>query len=125
MPYIKSAIISGRQENGPHHERTVASDQYRTNKKGNPLQRKYYCTISVIYHPTKVMQKVLLNRLKFRQKQSAWKNWQALEQDVVQQNRFSASGYCVRGTSNINKTAFRYGTKTFGLLQSFTTLTPA
>lgn len=32
----------------------------------NPSQSKNYCTISLIYHPSKVMQKVLLNRLKLQ-----------------------------------------------------------
>ena len=74
-------------------------------KKSNLQQCKNYRTISLICHPRR----------------------QASDQDAVRRNRFSILGFCVRGTSNVNKTfivsllilkrrSAEYGIKPFGLL---------
>ena len=72
-------------------------------KKGNLLQCQNYRTISLINHASKVMLKILLNRLTpqaetiIAEEQAGFRPRQL--------NRFSAGEYCARGTSNTNRTS--------------------
>ena len=74
-------------------------------KKGNLQLCQNYRTISLISHPSKVMLKILLNRLKPQAKRSSLRNKQASDQDAAQQSRSSTLGYCARSTSNTSKTS--------------------
>ena len=62
--FRKSAIRYGRQESGPYHGPSLLSNIITLPKKGNLQQCKNYRTISLVCHPSKVLLKVLLNRLK-------------------------------------------------------------
>ena len=74
-------------------------------KKSNLQQCKNCLTISLIFHPSKILLKVLLNRLKPQAHRSSQKNRQVSDQVAVLQNRSSVLGYCAGGTSNISKTS--------------------
>ena len=96
-------------------------------KKGNLQQCKNYHTISLICHPSKVLLKVLLNRLKPQAESIISEEQAGSDQVAVRQNRSLILGYCTRRASNINKTSItsllilkrrltEYGIKPFGLL---------
>ena len=64
-------------------------------KKGNLQQCKNYHRISLVCHPSKVLLKVLLNRLKRHwQNQSSQKNRQVSEQVAVRHNIFNFRILC-------------------------------
>ena len=70
-------------------------------KNGNLQLCQNYRTISLISHPSKVMLKIILNRLK-----PEAENIIAKEQAGFR--RSSNSGYFVRGTSNNNRTSIMF-----------------
>ena len=70
-------------------------------KKGNPQQCQNYRAISLISHPSKVMLKIILNRLK----PQAEKNRLASEQVGVLQSRSSTYAFYVRNISSTSKTS--------------------
>ena len=71
-------------------------------KKGNLQLCQNYRTISLISHSSKVMLKVILNRLK-PQAEELLKNRLGSEQEEAPQNRSSALESCVKSTSNISR----------------------
>ena len=73
-------------------------------KKGNLQQCQNYQTISLIGHPSKVMLKILLNRLKPQAEKIIAKNRQASEQEGVPQSRSSTYAFSVRNISSTSKT---------------------
>ena len=74
-------------------------------KKGNLQQRQNYRTISLISHPSKVMLKIILNRLKPQVEKIIAKNRQASEQEGVPQSRSSTYASYVRNISSTSKTS--------------------
>ena len=71
-------------------------------KKGNPQLGQNYRTISLISHPSKVMLRILLNRLKPRAEPIKEELW-ASEQEGAQLSTFSILEYSVRNTRNTRK----------------------
>ena len=74
-------------------------------KKGNLQQCQNYRTISLISHPSKVMLKVILNRLNHKRRRSSPKNRQVSEQEGVPQSRSSTYAFSVRNISSTSKTS--------------------
>ena len=58
-------------------------------KEGHLQQCQNYQTISLISHPSKVMLKTILNRVKPKQRESLLKNRQASELEGAPQSRIS------------------------------------
>ena len=74
-------------------------------KKGNLQQCQNYRTVSLISHPSKVMQKIILNRLNPQAEKIILKNRQASEQEGAPQNRSSTYAFYVRNISSTSKTS--------------------
>ena len=74
-------------------------------KKGNLQQCQNYRTISLINHPSKVMLKIILNRLKPQAEKIIAKERKASEQDGVPQSRSSTYAFYVRNISSTSKTS--------------------
>ena len=72
-------------------------------KKGNLQQCQNYRTISLVSHPSKVMLKIILNRLKPQARKSSPKNRQASEQEEAPQSRSSTYAFYVRNISSTSK----------------------
>ena len=72
-------------------------------KKGNLQLCQNYRTISLISHPSKVMLRILLNRLKPKLRRSSKKNRQASEEEGAQLSKISILEYSVRNTCNTSK----------------------
>ena len=72
-------------------------------KKGNLQICQNYRTISLISHLSKVMLKVILNRLKPQAEEIIAENMLGSEPEEAPQNRSSTLESCVKGTSNIRK----------------------
>ena len=73
-------------------------------KKGNLQQCQNY-RISLISHPSKVMLKFILNRLKPQAEKISPKNRQASEQEGVPQSRSSTYAFYVTNISSTSKTS--------------------
>ena len=73
-------------------------------KKGNLQQCQNYRTISLISHPSKIMQRILPKRLKPKAEGSSKKNRQVSEQEGAQLSKLSLLEYYVRNTCNTSKT---------------------
>ena len=72
-------------------------------KKCNLQLCQNYRTISLISHSSKVMLKVILNRLKPEAEEIIAKNGLVSEPEEAPQNRSSTLESCVKSTSNISK----------------------
>ena len=72
-------------------------------KKGNLQLCQSYRTISLISHSSKVMLKVILNRLKPQAEEISLKNRLGAEPEEAPQNRSSTLESCVKSTSNISR----------------------
>ena len=72
-------------------------------KKGNLQLCQNYRTISLISHSSKVMLKVILNRLKPQAEEIMLKNRLGSEPEEAPQNRSSTLESCVKSTSNISR----------------------
>ena len=94
-------------------------------KKGNLQLCQNYRTIILISHPSKVMLKIILNRLQPQAEEILQKSKQVLELEGAPQNKYSISGSSVRNTCSISRistmTSYtsrrpltEYGTKLYG-----------
>ena len=72
-------------------------------KNGNLQICQNYRTISLISHPSKVMLKIILNRLRPEAEAIIAEEKSRLPQDAALQSRSSTSEYFVRGTSITNR----------------------
>ena len=72
-------------------------------KKGNLQLCRNYRTISLISHSSKVMLKVILNRLKPQAEEIIAEEQAGSEPEEAPQNRSSALEYSVKSTSNISR----------------------
>ena len=73
--------------------------------KGNLQQCQNYRTISLNSHPSKVMLKIILNRLKPQAENSSLMNRQASEQEGAPQSRFSTYTFSVKNISSTSTTS--------------------
>ena len=74
-------------------------------KKGNLQQCQNYRTMSLISRPSKVILKIIRNRLKPQVRRSSLKNRQASEQVGAPQSRSSTYAFSVRNISSTCKTS--------------------
>ena len=77
-------------------------------KNGNSQLCQNYRTTSRISHPSKVMLKIILNRLKPEAEKIIAEEQADFAQDAALQSRYSTSGYFVRGTSGTNRTSIMF-----------------
>ena len=106
----------GKQKNGLPMD-SVAD--YYTPEKGNLQLCQNYRTISLINHPSKVMLKVLLNRLKPQAEEIIAEEQAGFRAEKAPQNTSSSSESCVKSTFNMSSQISKkhltgYGMQSYG-----------
>ncbi len=88
---------------GESPSRTDPARRRRCDKRSTPKKGNIQLPHRLISHPSKVMLNIALNRLKTQAEKIIAEEQASLDQDAVQQNRSSISGYYARDTCNTNK----------------------
>ena len=123
---VLTSIWFGRQENGRPQGLSLP-------KKGNLQLCQNYRTISLISHPSKVMLKIILNRLQpqaeeiIAEEQASFRAGRSTHRSNIQSqdSLWEIPAASAESTVTSRRPLTRYGTKPYGQLWGNTTSTPA